>query len=355
MTFSHVSRCARSRSRAFTLVELLVVIAIIGILIALLLPAVQSAREAARRMQCTNNLKQIGLALHNYHDTFKCFPPGAIRFTYDPTANASKTNQVKNEQTWGWTAFLLPYLEQKPLHDQLEMDKNRLMDVLTGNGTVPQAQGFELISTAIEILMCPSAKSDPINKQRNFKNNNSEFTDDFWGGVSNYPGCAGSGSWGAPNNTNRSSGVLHCTWPDPGRKTVAKFATMTDGTSNTFAAGERGRRCNAAVWAGRDSHNAQEWNLGRTRSKLNTALLGTGDGCRLGFASQHPDGANFLFCDGSVSFINDMIEHKQGKANDGTDNWNPGKPGMGAGLAEPAGAYQLLSLQDDEWPIPDTF
>src|SRR5688572_21241712 len=100
---------AHRRPRGFTLVELLVVIAIIGILVALLLPAVQAAREAARRMSCGNNLKQISLGLHNYHDTYKAFPAGW--FDFGGAAN--------NFESWGWSAMLLPFVEQQPLHDQM--------------------------------------------------------------------------------------------------------------------------------------------------------------------------------------------------------------------------------------------
>src|SRR6188474_2683919 len=95
-----------SLRRAFTLVELLVVIAIIGVLVALLLPAVQAAREAARRMSCSNNLKQLSLALHNYEDTHKTLPPAGI-----------DSNQMS------WTVLLLPYMEQKPLYDQFNFNK----------------------------------------------------------------------------------------------------------------------------------------------------------------------------------------------------------------------------------------
>jgi type II secretory pathway pseudopilin PulG len=90
-------------------VELLVVIAIIGILVALLLPAVQAAREAARRMSCTNNLKQIGISLHNYHDTYKTFPP----------ASAHYGNGHNSEESWGWHVYILPFVEQQPLFDEL--------------------------------------------------------------------------------------------------------------------------------------------------------------------------------------------------------------------------------------------
>ena len=108
----------RCRRGGFTLIELLVVIAIIGILIAMLLPAVQAAREAARRMSCTNNLKQIGLALHAYHDAHRLFPQGYI-------------NQPALHEAWGWTVFVLPYLEQCSLYNRLDVNNRRLTDLMT--------------------------------------------------------------------------------------------------------------------------------------------------------------------------------------------------------------------------------
>jgi prepilin-type N-terminal cleavage/methylation domain-containing protein len=106
------------RRRGFTLIELLVVIAIIAVLIALLLPAVQQAREAARRTQCKNNMKQLGLAMHNYHDTFRVFPPGWI--AVDPATNAQSAHE--GISGFGWGTMLLPQIDQSPLYNQLNLN-----------------------------------------------------------------------------------------------------------------------------------------------------------------------------------------------------------------------------------------
>ena len=123
------------RKRAFTLVELLVVIAIIGILVALLLPAIQAAREAARRSQCQNNVKQLGVALHNYHDTNKVFPPGGIDYGWSSNMAGSAEPANKLVKNLNGLALLLPYLEQQSLYSQMDFTQ-----CVSHAGPAPQTQ-----------------------------------------------------------------------------------------------------------------------------------------------------------------------------------------------------------------------
>ena len=123
---------ARCKRTGFTLVELLVVIAIIGILVALLLPAVQAAREAARRMSCGNNLKQYGVAIHNYHDTYKCLPPSG-----DWTAMPGDSQTLWNNPSLSWQARILPFAEQQAMYDQIKMNVS-----FSGNAGPPLNVGW---------------------------------------------------------------------------------------------------------------------------------------------------------------------------------------------------------------------
>jgi prepilin-type N-terminal cleavage/methylation domain-containing protein len=160
-----------SSRTGFTLVELLVVIAIIGILIALLLPAVQAAREAARRSQCTNNMKQIGLALHNYHDTHKTFPPAAIWGT--PNTPANVLGRLPDPYHHTWCTAILPFMEQQPLYDTVDF---RL-----------RAWGQTIVSTQVQTLRCPS-DSGGLDSPAD--------TDNI--AITNYPGTMGFHWWYGP-------------------------------------------------------------------------------------------------------------------------------------------------------------
>lgn len=198
------------RRRGFTLVELLVVIAIIGVLIALLLPAVQAAREAARRSQCLNNLKQMGLAVHNYHDVNRQLPPSRIAYRY-----------------LGWSAFILPYLEQQNLYDSINL-KVRYPD-----------QATAVQQTSIQAFVCPSRHS--VGQQTTAVN--TDVTVDQ-GAVWDYASCDGDFTSGA-YRSNASTGMLivantSTANPSQGKwPSQTKIASVTDGTSNTILIGEK--------------------------------------------------------------------------------------------------------------------
>ncbi|NLX99601.1 MAG: DUF1559 domain-containing protein [Rhodopirellula sp.] len=307
------------RRRAFTLVELLVVIAIIGILIALLLPAVQAAREAARRSQCSNNLKQIGLALHNYHDTYRSLPSGYIMVPGPIPVAGSYAS-------WGWGAFILPFIEQQPLHDRLSPGRFRLSDALTAGNAVDRVADLQ---APIGAFRCPSDLAAPTNAGHSLPNNAGSGVATA---TSNYVG----------NNTSRkwhSGGYLVGT--DPGqpsqwnpptpaasapnglfwRDSSVNFRDIVDGTSNTIMAAERAWeltgpagtavRCNAAAVHGTNSSNEQtsiRINLGAGSVALGPSLAGTSS-CVYGFSSPHPGGLGVVLADASVRFISLTIDH----------------------------------------------
>jgi len=315
---------SRSLRAAFTLVELLVVIAIIGILVALMLPAVQAAREAARRMQCSNKLKQIGLALHNYHGVYGSFPPGNI------------DQAVSQSQEWGWAVFLLPYLEQEPLHSQLAPNERRFVELLSD----PAARAMCQIS--LDGFRCPSDRTPRLlegTEQPRDLDGVASVGPNFFGATSNYIGVTGFWQIGAlPAN-----GILSA-------NSEVNFRDIVDGTSNTFAVGERDFYCAAGLWAGvRDARasgpRGADYVLGRVSYKMNAVKNVGNPSCCQAFSSPHPGGAHFALCDGGVRFVSENISFHNGGVVDFTT------PVSTRTIAADLGTYQRLGIMDDEQPI----
>ncbi len=256
----------------FTLVELLVVIAIIGILVGLLLPAVQAAREAARRMQCSNNLKQQGLALHNFHDAYKRFPPGSLGIVAAPPANGN--NSWPAHQNIGTLFFLLPYIEQSAIYNNVSAGLNVDINGFPLNSypatPSPPIQPYwanQAAWTAAQIkipaYVCPSA--DPFNNTNTFActfTNGLTVTGAYFAsnmpnlGRTNYaPTCGGIGEAHTnPAGWGRYSGLF---WP----RSKKRMADCVDGTSNTMAFGEvlgdriaTGPMLYAFTWMGMGGH-----------------------------------------------------------------------------------------------------
>ncbi|MFI4874719.1 MAG: DUF1559 domain-containing protein [Blastopirellula sp. JB062] len=279
------------RRTAFTLVELLVVIAIIGVLIALLLPAVQQAREAARRMQCTNNLKQMALAMHNHHDTYGKFPPGQL--------SVSNYDAAGNSQTWhdtnslSWQVFILPYVEQVSLYENLR-DENDNFDVHLELFTW-WTTGTNFGRIVIDGYKCPSCPMQDFNPHR--KDN----------AKTNYKGILGNEY---PDNLATDDSGYEKTFSGSfWLNSETSFRDFTDGTSNTVFIGEQDgaeKPRRASCWVGSDSAHWLNNNLGSTSSRPNFTINGTDRWSALG--SMHPGGANFARADGSVVFIPEVID-----------------------------------------------
>lgn len=243
----------RRRPQGFTLVELLVVIAIIGILVALLLPAVQAAREAARRMECSNKLKQIALASHNFHDTYKRFPVGIV----GPGVNMP-TGTTGDHAFTGALVYLLPYLEQQALYDRLasaiEIDPTKYPPTPPPpNNTPPRlpwystGPSFTLSQTKLGMFICPSQSvyTNSVGQAAYLYTSGTSINMGWWDfanpanaatrecGRTSYAPCAG-GIGLAPTNAmwNSVRGVFHS------RSLDSSFGQIVDGTSNTLLFGE---------------------------------------------------------------------------------------------------------------------
>jgi len=313
-----------SRQRAFTLVELLVVIAIIGILIALLLPAVQAAREAARRAQCSNNLRQLGLAMHNYHSTLNCFPPGFMALDHQ--------GQVAGG--WAWGVFLMPYIEQSPLQGDLSVTKYTLSQVISDPALLPMLQ------MKLSVFACPSSPMEPL---REFRGPGSEMV-----ATANYTCCRGFFSFkGGVNLQKQNNGIFYA-------ESATRIRDVTDGTSNTIAVGER-------TVLPVHAHDPTKWpswcgpgglGIGSTVSSCVADKLNHPTNMHM-FSSHHSGGGNFCFVDGSVHFIPETI-HSDNAGLDSGDNGSPAAF-VQAAREHRVGIYQLLGVRDDGQPISGGF
>ena len=271
---------------AFTLIELLVVIAIIAVLIALLLPAVQQAREAARRTQCRNNLKQIGLALHNYHDTHGVFPPGWVgRGTnYSPTStNYCSGNGIPHQAPW--TVFLLPNIDQAALYNQLNLNAD-----FSDAGIDVPAPNRQFI-VPMPAYQCPSDNELAVHSRRLC------YFAVMGGGT---PDCTTDGGGRAMSR----NGTLYV-------NSRINFRDLTDGSSNVFMVGESryAQVIDARSWA----TSAKMDGLGIVVTsavaieQINLHPKSGGTYVTRGFSSHHTGGCQVVMGDGSVHFFNENM------------------------------------------------
>jgi len=282
------------RVRAFTLVELLVVIAIIGILIALLLPAVQAAREAARRAQCTNNLKQIGLGLHNYHSSLGSFPPSYVNGSRPNTWPVVGGGTDQPEPRWGWANFILPYIEQKPLQDQIDPYHVFGWTDLGAQGKLRfighSDDNTVRLEARINTYLCPSDVQATKGTNSYFRSTKNSTPNSIELGKSNYV-------------INESVAYQNQARP---------VRDILDGTSVTMFVAERDRARHAgAVWPGRTrSTSSQGFRVMLPINYMRTinGSYNNGPCGRYIVGSLHPGGANVLFCDGAVRFLSESIE-----------------------------------------------
>ncbi len=313
------------RSSGFTLVELLVVIAIIAMLVTLLLPAVQSAREAARRTQCSNNIRNLALGLHNYHSANNAFPAGFV-------------SQANKTEAWGWSTLMLPFIEENNIHDGLGVGEQRLADFFMNNK--PGQPRFVAAITPLAVFRCASDITPELlpgtgDGARHFRGNNTP--PGYEPPTSNYMGNKGFYDNRCPVGDVigcKNTGIFY----GNSKITIAK---ITDGTSKTFLLGERDYRCKSGTWIGaRNPPGGGMYGsymlIARTNLRFNFPLTGAHNTCTEGFSSPHEAGGNFAYADGSVHFISNDID------------FNNGIGGFPNSLM---GVYQRLGSRNDGLPV----
>lgn len=294
--------------RGFTLIELLVVIAIIAILIALLLPAVQQAREAARRSQCKNNLKQIGLAVHNYHDVHGTYPPGNVSCNQIGTCNYS----YGGPHYTTWTIAILPFLDQAPLYNKYDQELPNDSNSATNNRDVAQ--------TFLPVYACPSdLRTDTLDRPESGPRPYN-YAPGSYRAVSGVTRSRGGPHWDEGQSLKFSDrGAMHVVY---NRWGVERMRDVTDGTSSSLLVGEYHTT----------THNTRRtfWAYGYTSYNESSILVGSpqafgipdyddcqnnsgahGNDCKRAFASLHVGGIQFLFCDGHVGFISENIDQNE--------------------------------------------
>ena len=280
-----------NRTRGFTLVELLVVIAIIGILIGMLLPAIQGTREAARRVSCSNNQRQVGLALHNFHDSRNAFPPGFIR--------------MGSAHSYGWATHILPFIDQGNVYDNIDPRNNSL--------SVSVDSADDRGGAAISSFVCPSSVLESHD-------------------ANGFSKCNYLGNQGHSNGAGDFGGIFN-------DNSKIRIGSISDGSSNTILVAEADGSPLASddsfpVWIGPAGSNIFQsrrsiLRRGNFIQPINSPSFDDPRSFSPAiFSSQHPGGAVHAFCDGSVRFIRDTIE-------------------LGTSNTVPDGTYMKLIVRND--------